>query len=60
MSETKDYHIIEKFREMVEKRYDYKELSERFELPPVITPEVIAEVKRYFLSTIYPPAQEKN
>lgn len=60
MSETKDYHIIEKFREMVEKRYDYKELSERFELPPVITPEVIAEVKRYFLSTIYPPAQERK
>lgn len=60
MSETKDYHIIEKFREMIEKRYEFKSLSERFELPPNITPEVIYEVKTYFLTTIYPPAQERK
>lgn len=60
MSETKDYHIIEKFREMVEKRYDFEALKKRFDLPPAITEEVIDEIENYFLSTIYPPAPERK
>ncbi len=60
MAETQDYHIIEKFREMVEKRYDFNELKQRFDLPPAITEEVIDEIENYFLSTIYPPAPERK
>ncbi len=59
MSETKDHHIIEKFREMVKKRYNYNDLVVRFDLPPTITEEVILEIENYFLSTIYPPAKER-
>lgn len=58
--ETQDYHIIEKFREMVEKRYDFDGLKARFDLPPSITEEVIDEIENYFLSTIYPPAKERK
>lgn len=60
MSETKDYHIIEKFREMVKKRYQYEDLRTRFVLPEAITEEVIKEVENYFLKTIYPPAEERK
>lgn len=57
---TEDHHIIEKFREMVAKRYQYEELILRLEVPPSITPEVIADVKSYFLGTIYPEASERK
>ena len=48
---TKDDHIIDKFREMIEKRYNYVELTQRFEIPSSISEETIAEVKNYFLNT---------
>lgn len=60
MSETQNYHIIEKFREMVEKRYDFDGLKARFDLPPSITEEIIDEIENYFLTTIYPPVQERK
>ena len=60
MSTTEDIHIINKFRDMVAKRYEYDGLKERFDLPPVITREVVEEIKNYFLSTIYPPAVERK
>lgn len=60
MELTTDEHIINKFREMIEKRYQYAELSKRFELPSNITEENIIEVKHYFLHTIYPPAAERK
>lgn len=58
--ETKDDHIIDKFREMLEKRYDYNDLKMRFDIPASINEEIIAEVKHYFLNTIYPPALERK
>lgn len=57
---TQEYHIIEKFREMVAKRYVYDELKERFDLPPSITKEVIDDVKAYFLGAIYPEPLERE
>lgn len=57
---TQEYHIIEKFREMVAKRYQYEELKERFDLPPSITSEVIDDVKTYFLGAIYPEPEERQ
>lgn len=57
---TEDHHIIDKFREMVSKRYEFSGLSQRFNLPPAINEEVIGDVKAYFLGTIYPEAQERK
>ena len=58
--QTKDEHIINKFREMIEKRYNYDELKQRFEIPSSINEQTIEEVKNYFLNTIYPPATERK
>lgn len=60
MSETKDYHIIEKFRDSVKKRYNFDDLNKRFDLPASINKEVIGEIENYFLTTIYPPAEERK
>lgn len=60
MAETQDYHIIEKFRESVENRYNFNDLKQRFDLPPTITENIVVEVKNYFLTTIYPPAPERK
>ena len=57
---TEEQHIVEKFREMVAKRYNYDDIKERFDLPPSITPEVINDVKEYFLGTIYPEYYERQ
>lgn|SRR5690554_1311229 len=57
---TEEHHIVEKFREMVAKRYDYDKLQKRFDLPSSITPEVIKDVEAYFLETIYPEYQERQ
>lgn len=60
MAATTDEHIINKFRDMIEKRYRYEDLVKRYDLPASITEEIIAEVKNYFLTTIYPPAAERK
>lgn len=52
--------VINKFRDMVAKRYEYKALSRRFDLPPSITEQVIEEIKVYFLDSIYPEAQKRK
>lgn len=57
---TGEHDIIDKFREMVVKRYEYEGIKQRFDLPPSITPEVINDVKDYFLGTIYPDFQERQ
>lgn len=57
---TEERHIVEKFREMVAKRYSFEPLSKRFELPPAVTPEVIKDVEAYFLETIYPEYDERQ
>jgi hypothetical protein len=58
--QTTDEHIINKFREMIEKRYNYNELATRFTLPAAVNEQVIGEIKNYFLTTIYPPADERK
>lgn len=57
---TREEHIIEKFRDMVSKRYYYPELIKRYELPESITEAVVEDVKTYFLGTIYPPPQKRR
>ena len=60
MTETQDVHIINKFREMVERRYQFDDLKNRYTLPPQITEDVIKEIQNYFLSSIYPPADKRK
>lgn len=59
-TETQDIHIINKFREMVERRYVYHDLTTRFTLPASVTPEVVEAIKGYFLNSIYPPAARRK
>ncbi len=54
------YHLIGKYREVVEKRYDYKVVNESFELPESINKEVVDELKKYFLESLYPEASQRE
>ena len=58
--QIKEIHIIEKFREMVNKRYQYEDLKKRFDLPTNVDERVINDVKEYFLGTIYPDFDERQ
>ncbi|MCB0508747.1 MAG: hypothetical protein KDD21_10660 [Bacteroidetes bacterium] len=60
MELTTDEHIINKFREMIAKRYDYEDLIKRLDVPKNISEANVLEVKDYFLNTIYPPAVERK
>jgi hypothetical protein len=61
MPAVRDSDIINKFREMVKKRYDFADISHRFDLPHNITEEVIEEIRGYFLDSIYPePVKRKE
>ncbi len=55
------YHLIEKYRGVVAKRYDYKTAAATFDLPESITKEVVDTLKKYFLESLYPePAQREK
>ncbi len=60
MSLITDEHIINKFREMVGKRYDRAQLKERFDIPDTITEEMVDEIKHFFLDSIYPEATKRK
>lgn len=53
-------HLIDKYRELVSYRYNYESMSERFALPPGLTPEVIESVRDFFLNSIYPDVDERH
>lgn len=57
---TREEDIINKFREMVSKRYEYHALKERFHLGDEVTEEMILGIKNYFLNTIYPEASRRK
>jgi hypothetical protein len=48
------YHLIDKYREVVAKRYDYALIKNHPEMPANITPEIVDSLKRYFLDNLYP------
>lgn len=60
MQKVTDNDIINKFREMVTKRYEFEDLAERFDLPPNIDASVISEIREYFLDSIYPEAHKRK
>ena len=48
------YHLIQKYREVVEKRYDYKTIIKLHHLPEGIDKAVVDTLKKYFLESLYP------
>ena len=53
------YHLIEKYRGVVEIRYDYKTINKKIDLPPNINKEVVDTLKKYFLESLYPEATQR-
>lgn len=47
-------HLIEKYRELLRKRYDFDYLSENYQLPDGINKELVQTVRNYFLMVLYP------
>ncbi|HLP49700.1 MAG TPA: hypothetical protein VK154_02390, partial [Chitinophagales bacterium] len=54
------YHLIEKYRAVVGKRYDFKVVNEKYELPETINKEVVDTLKSYFLESLYPEPQMRQ
>ncbi len=52
--------IITQFRATIANRYDYNVLIEQFDLPDEITPEIVAEIKAFFLGSIYPEPDKRE
>ncbi len=48
------YHLIQKYRDVVEKRYDYKTIKKLYDLPEGIDKSVVDTLKKYFLESLYP------
>ncbi|MEX0811898.1 MAG: hypothetical protein WD048_06755 [Chitinophagales bacterium] len=53
-------HLIEKYREMVRKRYDYERLAENYDLPRGINRELVQTVRNYFLMVMYPSIEVRE
>ena len=55
------YHLIEKYREVVRNRYDFKTVKKARKLPEDITKEVVDTLRDYFLESLYPePAKREK
>jgi len=52
--------IIDNYRILVAKRYDFKTLESQFILDESVTEELTNKVKAYFLDYIYPSAQQRE
>lgn len=52
-------HLIDKYRESINIRYNYKHLSTHFELSPQLTEKVVESLRNYFLECLYPTADER-
>ena len=55
------YHLINKYRNVVATRYEYKNVKKNLKLPENITPEIVETLRQYFLTNLYPePAQREK
>ncbi len=52
--------LIEKYRDLVSDRYDFKKLESQFVLDESVTEELTNKVKAYFLNYIYPSAEQRE
>jgi hypothetical protein len=51
--------IILGYRNLIEERYQYKDLKEKYDFPETINEEVVADIKIYFLTYIYPDLEKR-
>jgi hypothetical protein len=54
------YHLIDKYREVVAKRYDYESIKNHPGMPANITPEIVDSLKHYFLDSVYPVPETRE
>jgi len=52
--------LITAFRQLVQSRYQYDKLETQYELPSVITPDRVEEVRGYFLDHVYPDYETRQ
>lgn len=53
-------HLIDKYREVLGQRYNHHDIDERFGLPSSVKPEIITEVREFFMQNMYPPSHERE
>lgn len=51
--------IILGYRNLIEDRYKYKDLKEKYDLPKTINEEVVNDIKTYFLTYVYPNLEKR-
>jgi len=52
--------LIEVLRQLVDKRYQYKNLKANFNLDPYVTEIKVDEVRTFFLTHVYPPSNDRE
>lgn len=64
MPETERQHIrnevIIAYRRMVEQRYQFAHITERYDIPESFTEERVDQYRAYFLNYIYPPPERRE
>jgi len=53
-------HLIDKYRESIELRYNYEHLSGQFVLSSQLDEVVVTALRSYFLNCLYPTAEERH
>jgi hypothetical protein len=53
-------HLVEKYRQLISKRYQYERLRETFTLSQKLDEEVVSDVRNYFLEWLYPPYSKRK
>lgn len=53
-------YLIDRYREILGQRYNHADIDERFGLPSTVGPEMIDEVREFFMQNMYPPAIERE
>lgn len=51
--------IIVGYRNLIEERYQYKDLKEKYDFPETINEKVMDDIKIYFLTYIYPDLEKR-
>jgi hypothetical protein len=52
--------IILGYRNVIEKRYQYKTLSKKYNLPDTINENIVDDLKIYFLTYVYPDINRRS
>lgn len=60
MDKALRYHLINKYRESIARRYDYPTIKSDKKLPKTFTPEMIDELRDFFLQNLYAEPQQRE